>query len=152
MDSYEIVQWLDEAYPDRPCLFLPEAALPVDVSSDKYAAALERYKGVYVWESLKSPSCTDPFDRAAPQRSSRRAAKGSTRWRGEDITSPDDDSCRRHSQLERRSLDNALWPFAEDAGPTRPRRERRTAHRVRMSTWASSSSSFVAAHWPCTCQ
>ncbi|BGP45942.1 hypothetical protein JCM10450v2_001777 [Rhodotorula kratochvilovae] len=43
MDSNAIAEWLDEAYPDRPNLFLPEAPLPVDVKSKEYAAAKERY-------------------------------------------------------------------------------------------------------------
>lgn len=45
MDSNAIAEWLDEAYPDRPNLFLPEAPLPVDVKSKEYAAAKERYHG-----------------------------------------------------------------------------------------------------------
>ncbi|KPV75746.1 uncharacterized protein RHOBADRAFT_52776 [Rhodotorula graminis WP1] len=44
MDSFAIAKWLDEAYRDRPSLFLPEAPVPVDVGSVPYVAALERYK------------------------------------------------------------------------------------------------------------
>ncbi|GAA5885261.1 hypothetical protein JCM6882_009545 [Rhodosporidiobolus microsporus] len=44
MDSFEIAKWLDEAYPDRPNLFLPEAPLPVDIKSAEYQAAVEEYQ------------------------------------------------------------------------------------------------------------
>ncbi|GAA6057454.1 hypothetical protein JCM3770_000768 [Rhodotorula araucariae] len=44
MDSYAIAKWLDETYPDRPNLFLPEAPLPIDIHSDEYAAAKQRHK------------------------------------------------------------------------------------------------------------
>ncbi|TNY19203.1 hypothetical protein DMC30DRAFT_451980 [Rhodotorula diobovata] len=42
MESLDIAKWLDEAFPDRPNLFLPEASLPVDVASAEYADALKR--------------------------------------------------------------------------------------------------------------
>lgn len=45
MDSFAIAKWLDEAYPDRSSLFLPDAPVPVDVKSDAYLTALERYQG-----------------------------------------------------------------------------------------------------------
>ncbi|GAA5989342.1 hypothetical protein JCM10908_001269 [Rhodotorula pacifica] len=41
MDSLKIALWLDEHFPDRCNLFIPEAALPVDVKSDKYRQAVE---------------------------------------------------------------------------------------------------------------
>ncbi|GAA5896395.1 hypothetical protein JCM8208_001864 [Rhodotorula glutinis] len=44
MDSFAIAKWLDEAYPDRSSLFLPDAPVPVDVKSDAYLTALERYQ------------------------------------------------------------------------------------------------------------
>ncbi|POY74355.1 hypothetical protein BMF94_2549 [Rhodotorula taiwanensis] len=48
MDSTKIALWLDEAYPDRPNLFMPEAAVPVDVRSAEYKRAVQSFKDAYV--------------------------------------------------------------------------------------------------------
>ncbi|PRQ73699.1 hypothetical protein AAT19DRAFT_15266 [Rhodotorula toruloides] len=39
MDSDEIAAYLDKEYPDRPNLFLPDAASPVDLDSAEYSTA-----------------------------------------------------------------------------------------------------------------
>ncbi|GAA6061668.1 hypothetical protein JCM10212_000851 [Sporobolomyces blumeae] len=46
MDSTAIALYLDEAYPDRPNLFLPEAPEPVDLGCPEYAVAVERFESV----------------------------------------------------------------------------------------------------------
>ncbi len=37
--SFAITDWLEDSFPDRPSLYLPEAALPVDKASAEYRAA-----------------------------------------------------------------------------------------------------------------
>ncbi|KAI5479626.1 thioredoxin fold domain containing protein [Pseudohyphozyma bogoriensis] len=41
MDSAKIIEWLDTTYPDTPNTYLPEASLPVDVSSSAYQSAVQ---------------------------------------------------------------------------------------------------------------
>lgn len=41
IDSYKIMQWLDEEYPSKPCIYLPEATHPVDVHSPEYLAVMD---------------------------------------------------------------------------------------------------------------
>lgn len=36
MESLDIIRWLEETYPDRPSLFVPEADPPVDRTSVEY--------------------------------------------------------------------------------------------------------------------
>lgn len=47
-------RWLEETYPDKPSIFLPEAALPIDLTSREYRDALRRAKK-FDWD------CTDPL-------------------------------------------------------------------------------------------
>jgi len=42
-DSFEIWRWLDSEYPDRPNIYLPDAPLPVNVSSKEYLQAVEDF-------------------------------------------------------------------------------------------------------------
>ncbi|KAI5479632.1 thioredoxin fold domain containing protein [Pseudohyphozyma bogoriensis] len=42
MDSVSIIHWLDATYPDEPNSFLPEAPLPVDVTTVEYKEASEK--------------------------------------------------------------------------------------------------------------
>ncbi|GAA5875575.1 hypothetical protein JCM3774_006107 [Rhodotorula dairenensis] len=44
MGSLEIALWLDEAFPEHPNLFLPEAATPVDTDSLEYRQAVESFR------------------------------------------------------------------------------------------------------------
>lgn len=46
MDSDKIAAYLDEAYPDRPNLFLPEATAPVDTDSVEYSRARQAAAGL----------------------------------------------------------------------------------------------------------
>lgn len=39
MESEDIIDWLEEVYPDRPSAYLPEAKLPVDRDSAEYKEA-----------------------------------------------------------------------------------------------------------------
>ncbi|KAK4705102.1 hypothetical protein P7C70_g1108, partial [Phenoliferia sp. Uapishka_3] len=39
MNGRDIVKWLDETYPDRTCILLPDAPLPLDISSIEYSTA-----------------------------------------------------------------------------------------------------------------
>ncbi|KAI0028317.1 hypothetical protein K488DRAFT_89851 [Vararia minispora EC-137] len=40
-DSTTIIKWLDKEYPDKPCIFLPDAPLPVDTASQGYLSAVD---------------------------------------------------------------------------------------------------------------
>ena len=42
MDSWKIMQWLDEAYSDAPSIYLPGAAAPVDRQSEQYKLAVAK--------------------------------------------------------------------------------------------------------------
>ncbi len=42
MDSWKIMEWLDEAYPDAPSIYLPGAAAPVDRESEAYKLAVAK--------------------------------------------------------------------------------------------------------------
>lgn len=42
MDSWAIMEWLDEAYPDRPSIFLPSEPAPVDRASEAYKRAVKK--------------------------------------------------------------------------------------------------------------
>lgn len=37
-------RWLEEAYPDSPSIFRPEASLPIDVNSPQHLAAVAEAK------------------------------------------------------------------------------------------------------------
>jgi len=50
-------RWLDKTYPDRPSLYLPEAAPPIDVDSAAYRSAVEDFEA---WRDCKSLSCSPP--------------------------------------------------------------------------------------------
>ncbi|KAL8290503.1 hypothetical protein RQP46_002761 [Phenoliferia psychrophenolica] len=39
MDGRKIIKWLDEAYPDRTCVLVPNLELPYDINSEAYRAA-----------------------------------------------------------------------------------------------------------------
>ncbi|BGP53978.1 hypothetical protein JCM8202v2_001550 [Rhodotorula sphaerocarpa] len=47
MDSVQIALWLDQTYPERQNLFLPEAELPVDPASAEYRKAIQGFKDMY---------------------------------------------------------------------------------------------------------
>ncbi|ORY61939.1 hypothetical protein BCR35DRAFT_309037 [Leucosporidium creatinivorum] len=44
MDSLKIIEWLDRTYPDRPSLYLPETAPPIDVDSAAYRSAVADFE------------------------------------------------------------------------------------------------------------
>ena len=76
MDSWEIMQWLDAAYPDQPAIYLPAAPTPVDRASEAYQHAVARtdpgwtrvneiavpvYSKVFALCESCSASCTEPM-------------------------------------------------------------------------------------------
>ncbi|GAA6004606.1 hypothetical protein JCM10207_000953 [Rhodosporidiobolus poonsookiae] len=72
MDSVEIAKYFDKTYPDRTNLFLPEAPLPVDVTSKEYQDAVESYPAIQKLPEFKdirmdvfalyAPRITKTFD------------------------------------------------------------------------------------------
>ncbi|GJN88641.1 hypothetical protein Rhopal_001607-T1 [Rhodotorula paludigena] len=132
MDSIRIAEWLDETYPDRQNVFLPEAPLPVDVNSSEYKQALEYYKGDFQQKaavpgkllfSLYAPRLVPLFDEETREYWTSDARLGPGVWKTLSSATPETDAQtikELHEHLGRLSEEAFRDGGLFIASPTKP--------------------------------